>query len=92
VGPWAEVATRQLRATGESTGRRPTTAELNPRELQIALLAAQGLSNRDIGQRLFLSPRTVGSYLYRIYPRLGITARAQLAGALAASGIDKPAP
>ncbi|WP_405718796.1 helix-turn-helix transcriptional regulator [Streptomyces sp. NBC_01537] len=48
------------------------------------MLASQGLSNREIGQRLFISHRTVGAHLYRIYPRLGITSRGRLAAALAA--------
>jgi DNA-binding CsgD family transcriptional regulator len=56
---------------------------LSAQETQIAKLAAEGLSNREIGQRLFLSHRTVGSHLYRIFPKLGITSRNQLAGALA---------
>ncbi len=46
--------------------------------MQIASLAAKGLSNREIGERLFLSHRTIGSHLYRIFPKLEITARAQL--------------
>ncbi len=41
-----------------------------------------GLSNREVGQRLFLSPRTIGSHLYRIYPKLDITSRTQLAARL----------
>jgi DNA-binding NarL/FixJ family response regulator len=57
---------------------------LSPQELQIAQLAAEGLSNREIGQRLYLSHRTIGSHLYRIFPKLGITSRAQLGSALAA--------
>jgi len=52
--------------------------ELTPQQLQIARLAAAGLTNREIGERIFLSPRTVGFHLYRIFPKLGITARAQL--------------
>lgn len=47
--------------------------------MQIAQLAVEGLTNREIGQRLYLSPRTVGSHLYRIFPKLSITSRAQLA-------------
>jgi DNA-binding CsgD family transcriptional regulator len=57
---------------------------LSPQELQIAQLAAAGLSNRDIGDRLFLSHRTVGAHLYRVYPKLGIVSRSELAQALAA--------
>jgi len=82
--PWAVRADRELRASGER-GWQPTTKErdlLSPQEAQIAELAAQGLSNRDIGQQLFLSHRTVGSHLYRIFPKLGITSRQQLAQAL----------
>lgn len=51
---------------------------LSPQQQQIVRLAAHGLTNREIGERLFLSPRTVGSHLYRVFPKLGITARAQL--------------
>jgi DNA-binding NarL/FixJ family response regulator len=61
-------------------GRNPLTAQ----EQQIAELAARGLSNREIAERLFLSPRTVGSHLYRIFPKLGIAARAQLRDSLGA--------
>lgn len=84
--PWAEMAREQLRAAGESSGRRHanTSEQLSAQEMQIAVLASQGLSNREIGQRLFISHRTVGAHLYRIYPRLGITSRGKLAAALAA--------
>ncbi|SIM03495.1 LuxR transcriptional regulator [Mycobacteroides abscessus subsp. abscessus] len=47
------------------------------------MLAASGLSNKEIGQRLVLSPRTVGVHLYRAFPKLGITSRAALRDALA---------
>ncbi len=87
---WAEQARSELRASGErASGERSATAEpggavaaLSAQELQIARLAAEGLSNREIGERLYLSPRTVGSHLYRIFPKLDITSRAQLAGRL----------
>ena len=54
-------------------------AQLTPQELQIAQLAAEGLSNREIGERLYLSHRTVGSHLYRLFPKLGVTSRAAAA-------------
>jgi DNA-binding CsgD family transcriptional regulator len=82
---WAERARQELRAAGEtSQGRRAEVwDQLSPQELQIASMAAEGLSNREIAQRLYLSPRTVGSHLYRVFPKLGITSRAQLGSALA---------
>jgi ATP/maltotriose-dependent transcriptional regulator MalT len=81
---WGDQARRELRASGESSRRRDLWLrdELTAQELQIAQLAAEGLSNREIGQKLFVSPRTVSTHLYRIYPKLGITARSQLAAAL----------
>ncbi|MDM7855832.1 helix-turn-helix transcriptional regulator [Cellulomonas alba] len=91
---WADRADQELRATGEQ-GWRPASApaeELSAQEARIAELAAQGLSNREIGQRLFLSHRTVGSHLYRVFPKLGITSRGQLAGALAVSRPTSPPP
>jgi DNA-binding CsgD family transcriptional regulator len=87
---WSERAREELRATGEKIGRRTPDARdrLTAQELQIAQLAANGLSNREIGERLFLSHRTIGSHLYRIFPKLGITARSQLRAALAPAGDD----
>jgi DNA-binding NarL/FixJ family response regulator len=57
--------------------------QLTSQELQIAEMAATGLSNREIGQKLYLSHRTVESHLYRIFPKLGVTSRSQLRLALA---------
>lgn len=51
---------------------------LSAQELQVARMVAEGLSNRQIGERLYLSHRTVASHLYPIFPKLGITSRAQL--------------
>jgi DNA-binding CsgD family transcriptional regulator len=81
---WSERARRELRASGESSRRRGPAArdQLTAQELQIAQLAAQGLSNREIGERLYLSPRTISTHLYRLFPKLGITARGQLGRAL----------
>jgi len=86
VIPWGERARRELRAAGETSRRRTLDARdlLTPQELQIAQIAADGLSNREIGQQLFLSHRTVSTHLYRIFPKLGITARAELRAALEA--------
>ncbi|WP_433687030.1 AAA family ATPase [Micromonospora carbonacea] len=83
---WGRLAREELRAAGEeSTGRAaPSGEQLTAQELQTAMLAAAGLSNREIGQRLFVSHRTVSSHLYRIFPKLGITARSQLRDTLAA--------
>jgi DNA-binding CsgD family transcriptional regulator len=78
--PWLERANHELRATGESVRSRATSvlADVTPQELQIGRLASQGLTNRQIGATLFLSPRTVGSHLYRLFPKLGISSRAEL--------------
>jgi DNA-binding CsgD family transcriptional regulator len=83
--PWADRAASELWATGLAKPRAPgrDCVSLTPQERQIALLAAAGLSNKQIGQRLFLSPRTVGGHLHRIFPKLGITSRAALHAALA---------
>ena len=82
--PMVERASRELRASGESSPKRLPRASdrLTPQELQIAQMAAAGMSNREIGQGLFLSHRTIGFHLYRLFPKLGITSRNQLRGAL----------
>jgi ATP/maltotriose-dependent transcriptional regulator MalT len=85
--PWGEQARRELRASGERSRRRVPEArdQLTAQELQIAQLAAAGLSNREIGERLFLSHRTISTHLYRVFPKLGITSRAELNAALRTS-------
>ena len=55
---------------------------MTPREREIALLAATGLSNKQIGARLLLSPRTVSTHLYRVFQKLGVASRAALRDAL----------
>jgi DNA-binding CsgD family transcriptional regulator len=79
---WAEQARAELRASGERIATQQqgaAEAALSAQELQIARLAAEGLSNPEIAERLYLSPRTVASHLYRVFPKLDITSRAQLA-------------
>jgi DNA-binding CsgD family transcriptional regulator len=87
---WSERAGQELRATGERLGPRTPDARdrLTAQELRIAELAAEGLTNREIGERMFLSHRTIGSHLYRIFPKLEISSRAQLRNALAAARDD----
>lgn len=79
---WAQRARSELTAAGEQPAQvgpdAPTALDLTPQQTQIARLAAQGLSNREIGERLFLSPRTIGSHLYRIFPKVGVNSRFQL--------------
>ena len=84
---FAERARRELRATGASARRRAVTVrvELTVQEAQIARLAARGLSNPEIGTRLFLSPRTVQYHLGKVFTKLDITSRAQLSRALSGS-------
>ncbi|GAA2348285.1 AAA family ATPase [Streptomyces kunmingensis] len=90
--PWIERARAESRAAGlDVTDAAPDAlAELSPQQQQIIRLAARGLTNREIGEKLFLSPRTVSSHLYRSFPKLGITARSQLRdlieGALVTAG------
>jgi len=82
--PWGERARRELRASGVTSRRRipATRDQLTPQELQIAGLAAKGLSNREIGQQLYISHRTVAYHLRRIFSKLGITSRSQLHAAV----------
>lgn len=83
--PWAERTRRELTAAGarvaEPASPTQSTAlsALTPQELQVVQLAATGATNRQIGAQLFLSPRTVGSHLYRAYPKLGVSSRSELA-------------
>jgi DNA-binding NarL/FixJ family response regulator len=81
---WSDRARRELRASGESSRRRDPEARdhLTAQEQQIAQLAAEGLTNREIGQRLYLSHRTIATHLYRIFPKLGVTSRGQIRDAL----------
>lgn len=82
--PWADRARGELRATRRSrTGAKHGSVTLTAQEQEIAALAASGLTNKQIGERLHLSPRTVGSHLYQLFPKLGIASRAALRDALA---------
>ncbi|MFB7879047.1 AAA family ATPase [Nocardia sp. NPDC056064] len=81
AGPWRERARTELGALGVGTGAPASAGPLSvltPQESQIVRLAAQGLSNREIAARLFLSHRTVGHHLYKAYPKLGVLSRGEL--------------
>jgi len=86
--PWSKRARSELRASGieSPAAQSPVWETLSPQELHVATLAAEGLSNREIGERLFLSHRTVSAHLYRIFPKLGVSSRSQLAAILRRDG------
>jgi DNA-binding CsgD family transcriptional regulator len=90
LAAWAERAARELRAAGATATRRGSGAgsRLTPREAEIARLAGEGLSNTEIGTRLFISPRTVEYHLHKVFSKLEIGGRNELARALE----GEPAP
>ncbi|KMS86558.1 transcriptional regulator [Streptomyces regensis] len=89
--PWAERTAGELRACGvpvrDAEGGSGSVERLTPQQLQIARLAAAGLTNRQIGERLLLSARTVGFHLYQVFPKLGVSSRTQLHDALSRAGM-----
>ena len=84
AAPWAARAGNELRATGLTVGHLADNgpASLTPQQREIATLAAAGLTNKQIGERLYLSPRTVATHLHQLFPKLGVTTRAALRDAL----------
>jgi DNA-binding CsgD family transcriptional regulator len=86
AAPWADAAERELGASGEKLRRRAPDAEeeLTAQEHRIAALVAEGASNKDVAAQLFLSTKTVEAHLTRIYRKLGVSSRTQLARATAA--------
>jgi DNA-binding CsgD family transcriptional regulator len=88
ASPWSDRAREELRAAGEASMRRTAQVweNLTPQELHIAQLAAQGHSNKVIGARLYLSHRTVGYHLQRVFSKIGITSRSGLSAALSTAG------
>jgi DNA-binding CsgD family transcriptional regulator len=92
---WAQRAQAELRASGVAVtgapGEPDALGELTPQQRQIVRLASDGLTDREIGDRLFLSPRTVSSHLYRSYPKLGVASRHQLRDVIARASTPTPA-
>ena len=84
--PWADRARAELKATGETARKRdPSAAEqLTPQELQIALLVAEGRSNKEVAAALYLSAKTVEYHLTRVYRKLNVYSRTELTRLMAA--------
>lgn len=81
AAPWSERASNELRAAGGTgrTAQPAPLADLTPQELQVIRLARVGASNREIGAQLFLSPRTVAYHLQKVFRKLSIRSRVELA-------------
>ncbi|WP_316396268.1 ATP-binding protein [Bradyrhizobium sp. 33ap4] len=92
AAPWSDRAREELRAAGEASLRRTAQVweDLTPQELHIAQLAAKGHSNKVIGARLYLSHRTVGYHLQRVFSKIGITSRSGLSAILSTAGTSAP--
>ncbi len=91
AAPWTDRAEAELRACGVPT-QAPSTLSggldgLTSQQREIVVLAARGLTNGEIADRMFLSPRTVASHLYRSYPKLGIAGRHQLRDLIEHAGL-----
>ncbi len=87
--PWARRARAELRASGGATPAAPGSAlsnELTAQELEVALLATRGMTNREAAAALYLSPKTIEAHLSRVYRKLGVRSRTELAARLGGSG------
>jgi DNA-binding CsgD family transcriptional regulator len=93
IAAFAERARRELQATGETARKRTVTKAdqmLTAQEVQIARMARDGLSNPEIGARLFISPRTVKYHLSKVFAKLSVESRSQLDRVLPATDGDLP--
>jgi DNA-binding CsgD family transcriptional regulator len=89
AAPWIERAASELAATGVTARAREQSAagQLTPQELQVALTVAEGATNREAGAALFLSPKTIETHLSRVYRKLNVRSRTELAHLLATSDV-----
>jgi DNA-binding NarL/FixJ family response regulator len=94
AGGFAERTRIELEATGGHARKRGTgtAAELTPRESQIACLASGGLANREIAAQVFISPSTVDYHLRKVFGKLNLTSRTQLARSLGSASASSPEP
>jgi DNA-binding CsgD family transcriptional regulator len=94
--PWAQRARAELRAAGETASQSTTSGQhqLTPQETQITRMVSDGATNREIAAQLFLSPRTVDYHLHKIFTKLGIRSRVELAhlGHDDSAEVTSPAP
>ncbi|MCL7429148.1 LuxR family transcriptional regulator [Streptomyces sp. YS415] len=88
AGPWVRRAAEELRAGGSAIAHAnpPEEWRLTPQELRIAGLVASGLTNGQIAERLNVSPRTIGTHLYKIFPKVNVSSRSALAHAVRSVG------
>jgi DNA-binding CsgD family transcriptional regulator len=88
--PFAERASRELRASGETARRRnpATRTDLTPTEMTISHLVSRGMSNKEVAEQCWVSPRTVAFHLRNVFAKTGVSSRAQLAQL----GLGDPAP
>ena len=86
AAPWAARARSELRASGAAVGapRSPATRDLTPQELEVALAVARGGTNREVAAALYVSPKTIEVHLSRIFRKLGVRSRTELATRIAA--------
>jgi DNA-binding CsgD family transcriptional regulator len=89
--PWAERAVAELHATGLTAlpRRTPVHVRLTPQELRVAMQVAEGLSNKEVATRLFLSPKTIEVHLGHIYDKLGVHSRTTLARLISSGAVHK---
>jgi DNA-binding CsgD family transcriptional regulator len=88
ASPWTERARSELRASGERLRRREEARdELTPQELQVALQVAEGKTNKEVAAAMFLSPKTIEFHLARIFRKLGVSSRTELARRIATEGL-----
>jgi DNA-binding CsgD family transcriptional regulator len=90
--PFAERARAELLATGEQVRKRtlPASSDLTPQERQVAILAAGGSTNAEIASRLFITVSTVEFHLNKVFRKLGISSRRQIASRLAPNEPNSP--
>ena len=79
--PWAQRAEQELRGSGETARKRDasTVVALTAQERQVAVFVSDGLSNREVAAKLFLSPRTIDFHLRNVFAKTGVTSRTELA-------------